>query len=59
MKSPTPEAQYAEGIFQMQYHICAVNFISKYQGQAEYDTTFENSLTIYFGNIYFHNSLDW
>ena len=29
MKSPTPETQCAEGIFQMQYPIYAVNFINK------------------------------
>ena len=26
MKSPTPEAQSADDIFQMQYPICAVDF---------------------------------
>ena len=36
MKSPTPETQCAQGIYQMQYPICA-------KGQADYDTTFENS----------------
>ena len=29
MKSPTSETQCAEGIFQMQYPVCAVNFINK------------------------------
>ena len=38
MKSPTPETQCAQGIYQMQYPICA-----KYQGQADHDTTFANS----------------
>ena len=36
MKSPTPEIQCAQGIYQMQYPICA-------KGQADHDTTFENS----------------
>ena len=58
MKPPTPEAQCPEGIFQIQYPICAVNFTNNvsrsgitllltlqimYQGQAEHDRTFENS----------------
>ena len=58
MKPPTPEAQCAEGIFQIQYPFCAVNFTNNvsrssrtllltlqimYQGQAEHDRTFENS----------------
>ena len=28
-KSPTPETQYEEGIFQIQYPICAVIFTNK------------------------------
>ena len=43
MKSPTPETQCVECIFQKQYPICAVNLQIKYQGQANHDTTFENS----------------
>ena len=42
MKSPTPETQCAESIFQIQYPIGAVNFQIKYQGQAEHDPTFES-----------------
>ena len=46
MKSPIPETQCAESIFQMQYPICAVNFTNLhkiYQGQDEHGTNFENS----------------
>ena len=38
MKFPTPETQCVEGIFQMQYFICSVNFTNKMSR-----TTFENS----------------
>ena len=42
MKSPTPEAQCAEGTFQMQYLICAVNFANNIKVRLNM-TTFENS----------------
>ena len=43
MKSPTPEAQYAESVFQMQYHICAANLTNNIWRPAEHNTTIENS----------------
>ena len=58
MKSPTPEAQCAEGTFQIQCPICAVIFTNKISRSIDHDTTFEN-LTINFRNNYFHNFIDW
>ena len=43
MKCSTPEAKCAEGIFQMQYLFFLLTLQIKCQGQAEHDTTFENS----------------
>ena len=43
MKSPNPETQGIECIFQKKYLICAGNFTNKYQGQANHDTILEKS----------------
>ena len=43
MKSPTPETQCAEGIFQKQYLFVLLTLQIKHQGQVNHDTTFENS----------------
>ena len=40
MKSPTPETQCTEGIFQMQCPFVLLTLQIRYQGQA---TTYENS----------------
>ena len=43
MKSPTPETQCADVIFEMKHTICAVNFTNDISRSGEYNTTFENS----------------
>ena len=43
MKSPTSETQCAECIFQKQYLFVLLTLQIKYQGQANHNTTFENS----------------
>ena len=59
MKSPTPETQCAEGIFQTQYLVCALNFINKISRSSWTWQNLWKLLTIHFRNIYFHNSVDW
>ena len=59
VKSPTPETQCAEGIFQIQYPICAVNFTNKISRSSWTWQNFWKLLTINFRNKYFHNSVDW
>ena len=58
IKSPTPERQCVEGIFQMQYPICAVNVIHKISRSS---WTWHDlwKLLINFKKIYFQNSVDW
>ena len=43
MKSPTPETQCADVIFEMKHTICAVNFTNDISRSGEHNTTFENS----------------
>ena len=57
MKSPTPETQCAERIFQMQFPICAVNFINKISRSGWISHGVWKLFTINFRNIYFHNSV--
>ena len=57
MKSRTPETQYAEGIFQMQYPICAANFTNKISRSSWPWHNLWKLLTINLRNKYFHNSL--
>ena len=59
MKSPTPKTQCAEGIFQMQYPICVVNFTNKISRSSWPLHNLWKLLTINFRNKYFHNSVDW
>ena len=59
MKSPTPETQCAECIFQKQYHICAVNFTNKISRSSKPWHNLWKLLTINFRDKYFHNSVDW
>ena len=59
MKSPTPETQCAEGIFQMQYPICAVNSTNKISSSSWPWHKLWKRLTINFRNKYFRNSVDW
>ena len=59
MKSQTPETQYAEGIFQMQYSICAANFTNKISRSSWPWQNLWKLLTINLTNKYFHNSVDW
>ena len=41
MKFPTSDTHCAKGIFQMQFVLLTLQI--KHQGQADHDTTFENS----------------
>ena len=43
MKFPTPKTHCAEGSFRMQYLFVLLTLQIKYQGQADYDITFQNS----------------
>ena len=43
MKSPTPETLCAECIFQSNALFVLLTLQIKYQGQANHDTTFENT----------------
>ena len=43
MKSPTPEIQCADVIFEMKHTIFAVNFTNDISRSGEHNTTFENS----------------
>ena len=43
MRFPNPETHCAEGIFRIQYLFVQLPLQIKYQGQADYDTTFQNS----------------
>ena len=43
MKSPIPETQCAERIFRKQTLFVLLTLQIKYQGQANHDTSFENS----------------
>ena len=43
MKYPTPVAQCAKDIFQMQYLFLLLTLQIIYQSQAEHEATFENS----------------
>ena len=58
MKSPTPETQCAEGIFQMQYPICVVNFTNKISRSSWPWHNLWKLLTIHFRNNYFHSYVD-
>ena len=67
MKSPTPEAQCAEIVFQIQTPICDVYFLNNIsippgRGQQEGNWTWLNlwnCLTINLKNKSFNNSKDW
>ena len=59
MKSPTPEKQCNEGIFQIQYPICAINFTNKISRSSWPWHNLWKLLTFSFKNKYFHNSVDW
>ena len=59
MKSPTRETKCAEGIFQMQYPICAVNFTNQISKSSWPWRNLWKFLPINFKNKYFHNSVDW
>ena len=59
MKFSTPETQCAEGIFEIQYAICAVNFTNKISRSSWTWHNLWKFLTINFRNKYFHNSFDW
>ena len=58
MKSPTPEKQFNEGIFQIQYPICAVNFTNKISRSSWPLHKLWKLLACSFKNKYFHNSVD-
>ena len=57
--NPQPLRQCAEGIFQMQRPICAVNFTNKISRSSWTWHNLWNLLTINFRNKYFYNSVDW
>ena len=59
MESPTPETQCAEGIFQLQYPICVVNFTNKISRSIWPWHNLWKLLIIHFRNKYFHNCVDW
>ena len=59
MKSPNPETQCADGIFQMQYPICAANFTNNISRSSWPRHNLWKLLTIIFKDKYFHNPIDW